>query len=152
MVGPLSAIQPFSHPLTLNCPRSLGYIRKLAFGSPWKNYSPPVCLTNHTAPRNIKLAETLPSQGTNIYTGRVEPRRFISYALHVRPVQDSNQEPLDLQLNALPLGQRAPLIMLFKVNLFCTQKEAENIFKYFYNSNFISVIDYLIVWTFYFCR
>ena len=44
LVGPLSAIQPFSHPLTLNFPWSLGYIKKLAFGSP---YSLPVlCAAN----------------------------------------------------------------------------------------------------------
>ena len=38
LIGPLSVIQPFSHPLTFNFPWSLGYIRKLAFGSRWGNY------------------------------------------------------------------------------------------------------------------
>ena len=66
LVGPLSAIQPFNHPLTFNFPWSLGYIRKLAFGSPWGNYFTPgfVC-SQHTVPRNIKLAQKQPSQGTN---------------------------------------------------------------------------------------
>ena len=35
MVVVLSAIHPFNHPLTLNFPWSLGYIRKLALGSLW---------------------------------------------------------------------------------------------------------------------
>ena len=35
LVGPLSTIQPFSHPLTFNFPWSFGYIRKLVFGSPF---------------------------------------------------------------------------------------------------------------------
>ena len=54
MIGP--RIQPFSHPLTFNFPWSLGYIRKLAFGSPWGSYFTPgfVC-SQHMAPRNINL-------------------------------------------------------------------------------------------------
>ena len=38
LVGPLLAIQSFSHPLTFNFPWSLGYTRKLEFESPWGNY------------------------------------------------------------------------------------------------------------------
>ena len=40
LVGPLLAIQP---PFDINFPWSLGYIRKLVFGSPWGNYFTP-CL------------------------------------------------------------------------------------------------------------
>ena len=48
------------------------YIRKLAFGSPWGNNFTPGCVcSQHTALRNIKLAQTLPSQGTNSNLGRV---------------------------------------------------------------------------------
>ena len=54
LVGPLSAIQPFNHPLTFNFSWSLGYIRKLAFGSPWGNYfTPGFVFSQHTMPRNI---------------------------------------------------------------------------------------------------
>ena len=51
------------------------------FCSPWTNYFTPgfVC-GQHTAPGNIKLAQTPLSQGTNSYLGRVDPRRFISCA------------------------------------------------------------------------
>ena len=96
LLGPLSAIHPFSHPLTFNFLWSLSYIRKLAFWSPWVNYFSFVC-SQHTAPRNIKLAHTLPSQGTNSHLGRAEPLRLISCGreIHVRPVQDSNQGALD---------------------------------------------------------
>ena len=61
-VGPLLAIQPFSCPLTLTSPCSLHNIRKLVFGSPWGNYFTPGCVcSQHTAPRNIKFAQTQPS-------------------------------------------------------------------------------------------
>ena len=54
LVGPLSAIQPFSHLLTCNLPWSLGYIRKLEFVSPWENYfTPGFMCSQHMAPRNI---------------------------------------------------------------------------------------------------
>ena len=38
LVRPLATIQPFIYPLKFNFPWSLGYIRKLAFRSPWGNY------------------------------------------------------------------------------------------------------------------
>ena len=49
---------------SFNFPRSLGYIRKLTFGSPWGNYFTTgfVC-SQETAPWNINLAQSLPSQG-----------------------------------------------------------------------------------------
>ena len=56
LLGPLSAIQPFSHTLIFNLPWSLGYmyITKLAFWSPWENYFTPVFLcSQHTVPRII---------------------------------------------------------------------------------------------------
>ena len=78
LVEPLSAIQPFSYPFDINFPRSLDYIRKLAFGSPWGNYivfhSRFMC-SQHTSPRNIKPTQTY--QATNSYLGRAEPRGFI---------------------------------------------------------------------------
>ena len=44
----------------------LDYIYKLAFGSPWRNYfNAGFICSQHTAPRNIKLAQTPPSQGSN---------------------------------------------------------------------------------------
>ena len=39
LVGPLSAIQPLSHSLTLTFPGHLGYIRKLVFRYPRKTIS-----------------------------------------------------------------------------------------------------------------
>ena len=65
-----SAFQP---PFDINFPWSLGYIRKLVFGSPWGNYFTPsfVC-SQHTVPRNIELTQTSPSHGTNSHLGRVE--------------------------------------------------------------------------------
>ena len=44
LLGLPSTIQSFSHPLTFNFLWSLGYFRKLAFGSPWGNISLPVCV------------------------------------------------------------------------------------------------------------
>ena len=81
-VGPHPVIQPFSHRSTFIFPWSLGYIRKLTFGSPWGYYFTPgfVC-SQHTAPMNIKLAQIQPSKGTTSHIGRVEPRRYISCAL-----------------------------------------------------------------------
>ena len=78
LVGPLLDIQP---PYDINFSWSLDYIRKLAFGSPMINYFTPgfVC-SQHAAPKNIKLAQTLSSKGTNSHLGRVEARRFISCA------------------------------------------------------------------------
>ena len=37
--------------------------------------------SQHTIPKNIKHAQTQPSQGTNSHLVRVEPRRFISCTL-----------------------------------------------------------------------
>ena len=72
LVGPLSAIQPFNHPLTFNFPWSLGYIRKSTFRvSPGETISLPFFFV---APRNFKLAQTPPSQGTNSHLDRVELR------------------------------------------------------------------------------
>ena len=41
--------------------------------------------------QEFKLAQTPPSRGTNSHLSRVEPRE-----IHIRPVYDSNKEPLDL--------------------------------------------------------
>ena len=64
--------------LTFNFPWLLGYIRKLAFGTPWGNYFTPgfVC-SQYKAPRNIKLSQTKTSHGTNSHLGPVEPRVFL---------------------------------------------------------------------------
>ena len=77
MVGPLSAIQPFIHLLTLTSPGHWGYSRELVFGN-WF-HSRFVC-NQHMVPRNIKHSQTPPSHGTSTswLIGRVEPRRFIS--------------------------------------------------------------------------
>ena len=85
-IGPISANQPFSHsehlanyslfidgkgrvvaiavqsPFDINFLWPLGYIRKLAFGSLFHSWF--VC-SQHTALTIIKLAQTLPPQGTN---------------------------------------------------------------------------------------
>ena len=104
-----ATFQPFSHPSTFNFHWSLCYSRKLEFGSHWGNYFTPsfVC-SQQTAPRYIKLAQTLPSQGTNSHIGRVEPRIFLCPKNHVWPVYYSNQGPFDLQANTLPLDHRVP--------------------------------------------
>ena len=86
LIGPLSAIQPFSHPLTFNFPWSLGFIRKLAFGSPWGNYFTTgfVCI-QHTAPKNIKL----PSKYRSDYINIVRTKYRTDYISIVRTVQIS---------------------------------------------------------------
>ena len=78
-----SAFQP---PFDIKCLWSLGFIGKLAFGSPLGNSR--FVRSHHMAPRNIKLAQTLPSQGTNSHIGRVESLIFIFVPreIHVRPV------------------------------------------------------------------
>ena len=54
-----SAVQPS---IDINLTWWLGYIRKLAFGSPWGNYfTPGFVYSQHTAPKNNKLAQTPPS-------------------------------------------------------------------------------------------
>ena len=78
------------HPLTNNFPWSMGYIRKLAFESPWGYYLTPgfVCI-QHTEPRNIKLAQTPPAQGTWIHTLVVwilGDSFLVPWDIHVRPV------------------------------------------------------------------
>ena len=77
LVGPLATIQPY-----INFPWSLGYLRKLAFGSSRGNYfTHDFVWKQHTAPRNITVDQTLlPSQGTNSQLGQVELRGFISSA------------------------------------------------------------------------
>ena len=49
--GRFPAIQPFRYSLILISPWSLGYIRKLAVGSPWGNYfTPGLCSANIRRP------------------------------------------------------------------------------------------------------
>ena len=70
LVGPLSAILSFGDPLTFNFHWSLGYIRKLAFGSPAGNsFTLGFVCSQHTEPRNIKFAQTPLSKGTNSHIG-----------------------------------------------------------------------------------
>ena len=79
-----SAVQS---PVVINILWLLGYIRKLACTClPGETISLPVCV--HTATRNIKLAHTPPSQGTNSHFGRVVLLRFIfkPREIHVRSV------------------------------------------------------------------
>ena len=68
--------------------------RKQTFGSPWENHFTPgfVC-SQHTAPRNIKLAQTHPSWCTNSHLGRVESRRFIPCALRNSRYASEGFEP-----------------------------------------------------------
>ena len=70
-----SVVQP---PLDINFPWSLGYIRKLAFRSLGKSFHLQFVWSQQMVPKNIKLAQTLFSQGTNSHLGWVEPLRFIS--------------------------------------------------------------------------
>ena len=78
MVGPLSAIQPFCHPLTFN----FTDIRKLAFRSPWVKYFIPgfVCSQN-TAPGISNLHRHSPLRVPNHTLGEMSLRDFISCAL-----------------------------------------------------------------------
>ena len=57
----LSSIKPFNHPLTLNFPWSLGYMKKLAFGSSVGNYLLPVLCTA----KEYQTCTDTPSQCTN---------------------------------------------------------------------------------------
>ena len=85
LLGPLLAIQPFSHPLIFDLPghwATLRYIRNKCSGLPGLTISLSVlCAANVKAPSNILLAETQPSQSTNSHLGRIEPRRLISCAV-----------------------------------------------------------------------
>ena len=74
LVGP--AFQPFSHPLTF----TLLHKETSVWISLRKLFHSQYCCSQHTVPRNIKLAQTPQFQGTNSHLGRVEPRRFISCA------------------------------------------------------------------------
>ena len=81
-LGSQNCFQLFSHTLTFKLPWSLGYIRKLVFVSPWgKYFTSSFMCSQHTVPRNSKLAQTPTSQSINSNLGQVEPQRFISCAL-----------------------------------------------------------------------
>ena len=75
-VGLLSAIQP---PFDINLPWSLGYIGIYHLGLPGETISL-WFVSQHMPPRNLKFAQTPPSEGTNSHLSRVEPWRFISCA------------------------------------------------------------------------
>ena len=116
--GLLSAIQPPFN--TFNFHWSLGYIRKLAFGSCWGNYfSPSFVCSQHMAPRNIKLAQTpfplwVPIQilvKCSLRDSFLGPRE-----IHVRPVQNLNHRHLDLTCVSSPPGRDGnSLVTSFKI-------------------------------------
>ena len=64
-----------------------------------------------------------PSQGTNSHLDRVEPRSSEKFTLG----QCRNHGPLDLQANALPLDQRAPV--MHKLMMLTVNKIQISIFK-----------------------
>ena len=75
LVRPLSAI--VSHPLTLTSPghrATLGTQRSSLLGETIPVQPLTVC-------RNMKLAQSAPSQGTNSFLGKVEPWRYIFFLL-----------------------------------------------------------------------
>ena len=77
-----SAIQPFSHSLTSTSPGHLANQETSIQVSLGKLFHSRFVCSQHTAPRNIKLAQTPPYLGTNSHLGltQVEPQRFISCA------------------------------------------------------------------------
>ena len=80
-VGSLSTIRPLSHPLTLTSSRHWAILGNLCSGLPGTTqFILGFVCSQHTAPRNIKPAQTQTSSSrvTNSHLGRVERRRFIS--------------------------------------------------------------------------
>ena len=115
LVGSLTAFQPYSHPLTFNFSWSLGYIKKLVFGSPFGNYfTPGFVRSQHTAPRNIKHAQTLPFHGTKLtyWSNGSSEIHFLfegKFTLGQCRIR-KNQGPRVLLVNALALDQRARVL------------------------------------------
>ena len=74
-------------------------------------FTPGLVSSQHTAPRNIKLAQTPPQHDTSSHIGLVKPRRFISCSQRnsCRSMQDLNHGPLYLQSSTLPLDLRAQI-------------------------------------------
>ena len=97
MVGRLLAILP---PFEINFQLLLGYIMKLAFGSPWRwNYFTP----NIRGPGISNLHKN--THLVHIYTlieWSLGDAFHLPREILVRPVYDSNQGRLDLQSDALP--------------------------------------------------
>ena len=113
LVGPLSAIQPFRHPLTFKFPWPLGYIRRLAFGSPWGSYFTPgfVC-SQHTAPRNIKLAQchiALSRYQFTPWSSGASEIHFLCFEIFTLGRCRNRTTNLNLQSDMLPLDQCTPL-------------------------------------------
>ena len=79
---PIPAFQPFQHPLTSTSPGHWATLGNQLSFLPGETISLQVlCAANIImVPRNIKLAQTMPSQGTYSNLDRVEPWRFISCA------------------------------------------------------------------------
>ena len=122
-----SDMQP---PIEMSFPWPLCYIRKLAFRFPQGNYFTLsfVC-SQHTTLRNIKFAQTPPSQGTNSHLCRMwslGDSFLVPREIHISPVQDSNQGPLHLQANVLPLNQ-CTLISIFNLSQFFNFKMTNKI-------------------------
>ena len=96
-----SAVQS---PFDINFFWSSGYIMKLAFGSLWRRYfTPSFVRSQHTVPKNIKLAHTLSMVP-------IHPLVELSFGYSfLMPEKKSNHGPHDLQSNALPIDQRTSI-------------------------------------------
>ena len=104
LVGPLSAIQPFSHPLTLTSPGHWAILGNQCFRSTMGNNFTLIFFVaaNIWGPGIQTCTDTVLSLGTDSCLVGVEPQRFISRAQRNSLQANTgsiDQEPLNLQSN-----------------------------------------------------
>ena len=109
-----SAVQPL---FVIKLPLSLGYTRKLAFASPWgKYFTPGLCAVNMRRPGISNLKKHSPFRVPIHILGELGglgDTFLMPREIHVRPVQDSNHGPFELQQNVLPLYQPNLLFYIY---------------------------------------
>ena len=124
MVGLLSAIQPFSHLSTLTSSGHWLHQEISVLVSQEKLFHSWFCVhTTYSAQvylYNLHRHHPLKVPIHTLVDWSLRDSFLVPREIHVRLVRELNQEPLDLQLNALPLDQRTPLICClaqFKLSL-----------------------------------
>ena len=108
VVGPLSAIHPFSHSLALTSPGHWATLENYRSGFTGDIISLPVLWAANIRRPGISNLHRHRRLGVQYTPGSTEAS-VLREDNHVRPVLDSNQGPLDLQFNALQLDQRGPI-------------------------------------------
>ena len=114
-----SAVQPL---FDIQLPLVIGLQKE----SPWGNYFTPGLIAAKMRHQGISnLHRHRPLRGVTIHTlveWSVGDSFLVPIEIHIRSLLDSKQEPLDLQSNALSLGQRSPQMWKFLSSVNCLKK------------------------------